>query len=271
LREQGLVEGQNVVIEFALTQTVAQIAEAAADLVQRKVDIIIAAGTPSVFPARDAGGTIPVVFVGTFDPVGTGLVASLSRPGGNITGMTSISGDLAAKRLELAKELVPNLTKVAILVRESSPTAPQYVQQSRSAAQILGLEVQLLSERDPNELEELISSAKGAGVLVLGDDAEFTTHRAPIAEFALKNHLPSIHGFREMVDAGGLISYGASFRDLYVRAASQVRAILQGANPADVPIGQPITFELVLNARTAKALSINVPQNLLSRADEVIE
>jgi putative tryptophan/tyrosine transport system substrate-binding protein len=271
LREQGLIEGQNVLIDFALAPTAAKIPEAAAELVARRVDIIVAAGTPSVFPARDAAGKIPVVFVATFDPVSTGLVASLSRPGGNVTGMTSISGDLVTKRLAVAKELLPDLTKVALLVRGSSPTAPQYVEQSRAVAQSFGIELQVLTARDPNDLEEIIAAAHGANVLMLGDDAEFTAHRLRIAELALKNRLPTVHGLREMVDAGGLMSYGASFGDLYRRAASQVRKILRGANAGDLPIEQPTTFELVLNMRTAKALALAVPPAFLARADEVIE
>jgi len=209
--------------------------------------------------------------VATFDPVATGLVASLARPGGNVTGLTTISGDIVAKRLELTKELLPNVTKLALLVRESSPTTPQYVEQSRSAAQSLGLELKVLAERSPNELDKLIAEAHAAGALVLGDDTEFTTYRAQIAELALKYQVPTVHGLREMVDAGGLASYGASFHDLYRRAASQVRKILRGVKPGDLPIEQPVKFELVLNIRTAKALGVTVPPTLLARTDDVIE
>ena len=271
MREQGLVEGQHFVIEYSLAQSAAQIPDAAAELVRRKVDIIVASGTPSVLPARNAAGQTPVVFVATLDPVATGLVASLARPGRNVTGMTSISGDIIAKRLQLTKELLPNLTRIAILVRESSPTAAQYVQESRTAARTLGVELQILTERNPKDLDGIFVAVQGSSALVVADDAEFTARRAQIAELALRNRLPTVSGLREMVEAGGLMAYGASFGELYRRAASQVRKILQGVNPANLPVEQPTKFEFVLNMRTAKALGLTIPPTLLARADEVIE
>jgi putative ABC transport system substrate-binding protein len=254
-----------------LAQSAAQIPETAVQLARTQPDIIIAAGTPSVFPARDAAGPIPVVFVATFDPVAAGLVPSLARPGGNVTGLTTISGDLVAKRLELIKEFLPTFTKIAILIRESSPTAPQYIQQSRFAAEKLGLELQVLTERHPSDLEKLLVAARASDALVVGDDTEFTTFRTKIAELAITNKVPTIHGLREMVDAGGLIAYGASFHDLYRRAASQVKKILQGVKPGDLPIEQPTKFEFVVNVRTAQALGLKLSPMLLARADEVIE
>jgi putative ABC transport system substrate-binding protein len=271
LREQGLIEGQHFVIEYAIAQNSAQVSKAATDLVDRRVDIIIASGTPSVLPAAKVAGQIPVVFVATLDPVGTGLVTSLARPGRNVTGMTSISGDLIAKRLELIRELLPRLTRVAILVREASPTAAQYVHESQAAARNLGIELQIVSERDPNDLDGIFVALQGSSALVVADDAEFTADRARIAELALKGRLPTISGLKEMVEAGGLVAYGASFGDLYRRAASHVYKILQGVKPADLPVEQPAKFEFVLNMRTAKALGLTVPPTLLSRADEVIE
>jgi putative tryptophan/tyrosine transport system substrate-binding protein len=271
LREQGLVEGQHFVIEYGLAQSAAQIPGAAAELLGRRVDIIVASGTPSVLPARDAVGQIPVVFVATLDPVATGLVASLARPGRNITGMTSVSGDVIAKRLQMIREFVPNLTKVAILVRESSPTAAQYVQESQTAARSLGIELQIETERHPKDLDRIFVAAQGSGAVVVADDAEFTAHRAQIAELALRNRLPTVSGLREMVEAGGLMAYGASFGELYRRAASHVHKILQGANPADLPVEQPTKFEFVINMRTANALGLTIPPSLLVRADEVIE
>src|SRR5215471_4229815 len=259
LREQGLVEGRDYVIEFALAPSARQIREAAAELVRRRVDIVPAAGTPSVFPARDAAGDIPIVFVATFDPVAAGLVPSLARPGANVTGMTTISGDLVAKRLELIKEFLPTFTKIAILIRESSPTAPQYIQQSRFAAEKLGLELQVLTERHPSDLEKLLVAARASDALVVGDDTEFTTFRTKIAELAITNKVPTIHGLREMVDAGGLMAYGASFHDLYRRAAFQVKKILQGVKPGELPIEQASKFELVVNMRTAQALGLKLP------------
>ena len=271
LRQEGLVEGQHFVIDFALAPSATEIAESAAELVRRRPDIIVAAGTPSVFPARDAAGQIPVVFVATFDPVAAGLVTTLARPGSNVTGITTISGDLIAKRLQLTKESLPNVTRIAILVRDSSPTAPQYLKESRAAARDLGLDLQVLTEHHPNDLEKLFAAARGANALVVGDDTEFTTHRVRIAELAIRNQLPNVHGLREMVEASGLMSYGASFHDLYRRAASHVRKILQGVNPGDLPIEQPIKFEFVLNMRTAKVLGLTIPPLVLATADELIE
>jgi putative ABC transport system substrate-binding protein len=271
LRERGLIEGQHFVIEYVLAQSAAKISDAAAELVRRRVDVIVASGTPSVLPARDAAGQIPVVFVATLDPVATGLVASLSKPGGNITGTTSISGDVIAKRLQMTRELLPKLTRIAILVRESSPTAAQYVQESRTAARNLSIELQIETERDPEDLEGIFVAVRGSSALVVADDAEFTALRTRIAELALRSQLPTVSGLREMAEAGGLMAYGASFRELYRRAASQVHKILQGINPADLPVEQPIKFEFVLNMRTAKALGLTVPSSLLALADEVIE
>jgi putative ABC transport system substrate-binding protein len=271
LRERGLIEGQHFVIEYVLAQSAAKISDAAAELVRRRVDVIVASGTPSVLPARDAAGQIPVVFVATLDPVATGLIASLSKPGGNITGTTSISGDVIAKRLQMTRELLPKLTRIAILVRESSPTAAQYVQESRTAARNLSIELQIETERDPKDLEGIFVAVRGSSALVVADDAEFTALRTRIAELALRSQLPTVSGLREMAEAGGLMAYGASFRELYRRAASQVHKILQGINPAELPVEQPIKFEFVLNMRTAKALGLTVPSSLLALADEVIE
>jgi putative ABC transport system substrate-binding protein len=271
LQEQGLVEGRDFVIEYALAQSAAQISETAVQLARSKPDIIVASGTPTVFPARDAAGHIPVVFVTTFDPVATGLVPSLARPGGKVTGFTTISSDLTAKRLEMIKEFFPAFTKVAILVRDSSPTAPEYILQSRFAAEKLGLALQVLTERQPADLEQLIVAARDLDALVLGDDSEFTAFRNKIAELAISNKVPTIHGLREMVDAGGLMAFGPSFHDIYRRAASQVKKILQGVNPGDLPIEQPAKFELVVNVRTARALGLQLSPMLISRADEVIE
>jgi putative tryptophan/tyrosine transport system substrate-binding protein len=271
LREQGYVEDQNYVIEYSLAQSAAQIPEAAAELVRRKVDIIVASGTPSVLPARDAAGPTPVVFVAAIDPVAAGLVASLARPVGNITGMTTISADVTAKRLQMVRQLLPKLTKIALLIRESSPDTAQYVKESETATRNLGIELQIEIERDPKDLEGIFVAVRGVSALVVADDAEFTAHRAQIAELALKNQLPTVFGLREQAEAGGLMAYGPSFEELYRRAASHVYKILQGANIADLPIEQPVKFEFVLNMRTAKALDLTIPPSLLALADEVIE
>jgi ABC-type uncharacterized transport system substrate-binding protein len=271
LRELGLLEGHHFVIEYGLGPSAAQIPDTAVELVRRGVDIIVASGTPSVLPARDVAGQTPVVFVATLDPVATGLVASLAWPGRNITGVTSISGDVIAKRLQIIRELLPRLTRIAVVVHESSPTSAQYVEECQSAARNLGIELQVETARNPKDLEGIFVAVRGSGALVVADDAEFTAHRAQIAELALKNQLPTISGLREMVEAGGLLAYGASFAELYRRAASHVHKILQGVNPADLPVEQPTKFEFVLSLRTAKALGLEVPPTLLARADEVIE
>ena len=271
LRELGYLEGQHFVIDYGLAQSVAQIPDAAAELVRRRVDVIVASGTPSVLPARDAAGQTPVVFVATIDPVAAGLVASLARPDHNITGITSISADIMAKRLQMVRDLLPNLTKVALLVRESSPDTAQYVKESKTAAGNLGIELQIEIERDPKDLEGVFVAARGASALLVADDAEFTAHRGQIAELALKNQLPTISGVRELAGAGGLMTYGPSFDELYWRAAGQVYKILQGVNIADLPIEQPVKFDFVLNMRTATALGLTIPPSLLALADEVIE
>ena len=271
LHELGLVEGQHFVIDFSLAQSAAQIPDAAAELVHRKVDVIVASGIPSVLPARDVAGQTPVVFVAGIDPVAAGLVASLARPGGNITGMTTMSTDVIAKRLQLVRELLPKLTKVALLVRESSPETAQYVKESKTAARDLGIELQIEIERDPKDLEGVFVATRGASALVVADDAEFTAHRTQIAELALKNRLPSVSGVKELAEAGGLMAYGPSFDELYRRAASHVYKILQGVNVADLPIEQPVKFDFVLNMRTAKELGLTIPPSLLALADEVIE
>jgi putative ABC transport system substrate-binding protein len=271
LRELGFIEEKHYVIEFSLAQSASEIPRAAAELAVRRVDVILASGTPSVLPARNAAGSIPVVFVATLDPVATGLIASLAKPGVNLTGMTSISGDLTAKRLQMTKELLPGLSRIAVLVRDTSPTSAQYVEESRNAALELGLELRILTERDPKDIDDIFVRLRGSDALVVADDAEFTAHRDQIAELALKNLLPTVSGLRELAEAGFLMSYGASFAELYRRAASQVRKILQGVNPSILPVEQPTKFEFVLNARTAKALGLNLSSNLLARADEVIE
>ena len=271
MREQHLVEGQHFVIEFGLAQSAAQIPDAAAELVRSKVDVIVASGTPSVFPAREAAGQIPVVFVATIDPVAAGLVASLASPGRNITGMTSISGDVIAKRLQMIREVLPTLTRVALLVRESSPDTSLYVKESQTAARKLGIELQVEIERSPADLEGIFVAARSADALVVADDAEFTALRDQIAAFAFRNKLPTVSGLRELAEAGGLMAYGASFGDLYRRAASHVHKILQGGSPADLPIEQPTKFEFVLNLQTANALGLAIPPSLLALADVVIE
>ena len=271
LRELGYLEGQNITIEYGLARSAAQLPDVAAELVRLKVDVLVASGTPSVLPARNAARTIPVVFVAALDPVATGVAANLARPGGNVTGVTGMHADLTGKRLELLKELLPTLSRIAVLVRATSPSTAQYVKEAELAARTLGAQLQVLSVRDPPDFEGAFSAAQGASALLLVDDAVFTAHRTQIAELALKNRLPTISGFSDVVEAGGLMAYGPHYADLYRRAATHVHKILKGAKPADLPIEQPTKFELVINLKTAKALGLTIPRSVLIRADQVIQ
>ena len=271
LREQGLTEGQNVVIELGLAGSVAQLPDTLVGLMRLNVDVLVASGTSSVLLTREAAGKIPVVFVAAVDPVAMGLVKSLARPGGTVTGITALAEELDGKRLQLLQQLIPNLSSVAFLVRAGSPATPEHTKQVERAAGTLGLRLQVIAARDRNELEKGMSAARGAAALLVVDDSVFTTQRAKIAELALKNRLPTMYGHRDMVRAGGLVAYGPEYGDLYRRAAEYVQKILHGAKPADLPIEQPTKFELVINLKTAKALGLTIPLSLLRRADEVIQ
>ena len=271
LGELGYVEGQNIVIDFALAGDAGQLPNMAAKLVRLKVDVIVASGTPSVLPAKNATRAIPIVFVAAIDPVAAGVTASLARPGGNVTGVTAMHADLIAKRLGLLNELLPKLSKIAVRARATSPATAQYGKEAELAAQTLGVRLQVISVRDPGDLSTALSSIEGGSALVVADDAVFTAHRTRIAELAVKNRLPSAYGFSDMVEAGGLMAYGPHYGDMYRRAATQVDKILKGAQSAALPIEQPTKFELVINLKTAKALGLTIPPSLLVQADQVIE
>ena len=271
LRDLGYVEGKTVVIKYGLAQSPDKLPEVAAELTRLRVDVIVASGVPSVLPAKNATRTIPVVFVSAIDPVSAGVVASLARPGGHVTGLTAIQADLTAKRFELLREIVPRLSRVAILVRATSPETPNIVKESELAARAIGAALQVLTLREPHELDVTLSKAHDSSALFQSDDAVFTAHRAQIAEFALKKRLPLVSGLREVTEAGGFISYGAHLGDLHRRAALYVDKILKGAKPADLPVEQPTKFELVINLKTAKALGLTIPPALRERADELIQ
>jgi putative ABC transport system substrate-binding protein len=271
LRELGYVEGQTFTIEYGLARNATQLPELAAELVRRKVDVLLASGTPSVLPAKNATHTIPVVFVAAIDPIATGVVTSLARPGGNITGVTAVHADVTGKRLELLKELLPKLSRVALLVRATSPASAQYVKEAGLAAQTLGMQLKVLTVNEPSDFEGAISAAQDSSALLVVDDAVLTTHRDRIAELALKNRIPTMYGLSEMVVVGGLMAYGPHYGNMYYRAADQVHKILKGAKPADLPVEQPMRFELVINLKTAKTLGLSIPQSMLIRADRVIE
>ncbi len=271
LREAGYIEGQSASIDYALAESAAQLPAVAAELVRRKVDVIIASGTPSVPAAKDATSTIPIVFIASIDPVGTGVVASLARPGGNITGLAGVHADLMGKRLEIVRETVPKLSRVALLSHAANPGNAQYVKQAQDAARTLGVQLLLVAVRDASDFERVFSEARGAGAMIQLDDVIFTSHRKQIVELSIRSQLPVMYGFREFVDAGGLMAYGPDFPDLYRRAAFLVDRILKGTKPADLPIEQPTKFELVINLKAAKALGLTVPPSLLLRADQVID
>jgi putative tryptophan/tyrosine transport system substrate-binding protein len=271
LRRLGYVEGQNIVIEYGIAESVEELPRLAADLIRRNIDILIASGTPAVVPARNATQTIPAVFIAALDPVATGVVASLARPGGNVTGLTALFADLTGKRLELLKEVFPSLSSVAFLSRATNPGHEQYVKEAEVAARKLNVQVQTISVKGPDHLEEAFRTAERAEAVVQIDDAMFTAHRRELVRLALLHRLPGIYGPREFVDLGGFAALGPSYSDLYLRAATYIDRILKGAKPADLPVEQPTKFELVINLQTAKALGITIPPTLLARADEVIE
>jgi putative ABC transport system substrate-binding protein len=272
LRDLGYVEGKSIVLEVRFTdRNPEKLSELAAELLRLNVDVIVASGTPAALAARNLTRTVPIVVVGVNDPVGTGLVRELSRPGGNITGLTNQTPDLAMKRVQLLKELIPKLARLAVL---GDPTHPAYASQVKTletGVRALGGQLEVIAVRGPNEFEAAFKIARHSQALLQLDDVLLTTHRAKLLELTAQNRLPAIYGFREFVDAGGLMAYGVNFPDMYRRAANYVDKILKGAKPADMPVEQPTKFELVINLKTAKALGLTIPPALLLRADQVIE
>jgi putative tryptophan/tyrosine transport system substrate-binding protein len=273
LRELGWIEGRTVAIEYRWAEgRTERAAEIAAEFVQRKVDVIVTAGTAFVVAAKQATSVIPIIFAAAGDPVGTGLVASLARPGGNITGLSIQQPDVAAKRLELLREVVPSLGRLAILGNVGGPAVVLDMREVQAAARTLGLDVIKLEIRRGEDIAPAFEAVKGrADALYVCIDPLVNTHRIRINTLALAARLPTMHAPREYVEAGGLMSYGPNIPDLYWRAAGYVDKILRGAKPADIPVEQPTKFDLVINLTTAKALGLEVPPMLLARADEVIE
>jgi putative ABC transport system substrate-binding protein len=274
LRERGYVEGQDVVVEYRWAQgKYERFPELIHDLLRLKVDVIVTAGTPAALAVKRATTTVPLVMIAVGDPVGTGLVASLARPGGNITGLTSIGADLEGKRLEILREVVPKLSHMAVLWNPASPFQVIAEKEVRAAAQTLQLKVLSLGVRAAEELDaafEAIVKARPGALVVLADRL-FLHDRARIVAFATQHRLPGVYAYRELVEAGGLMSFGPSYADMHRRAATYVDKILKGAKPADLPIGQPTKFELVINLKTAKSLGLTIPPSLLARADQIIE
>jgi putative tryptophan/tyrosine transport system substrate-binding protein len=271
LRELGYIEGENIRIEYGLADRADQLPSAAAQLVRRNVDVLLASGTPPVPVAKSATQTIPIVFVASIDPVATGIVASLARPGGNVTGFVGIHSDLMGKRLQLLREAVQRLSRVAVLSHATNPGNVQYIREAELAGRALGVQLQFLAVRDARDFERVFGEARGGSAIIQLDDVIFTSHRRQVVELAVRHQLPAMYGFKEFVHAGGLMSYGPDYPDLYRRAASYLDRIFRGAHPADLPIEQPTKFELVINLKTAKALGLMISPSLLARADEVIQ
>ena len=275
LRELGYVEGRNLVIErrYPPEGKVDRLPELAAELVRLNVDVIVAAGSLTPHAARQATTTVPIVMTNHADPVGSGLVASLAAPGGNITGLSLLTTELLGKQLEILKEAVPRLIRVAVLWNPTSQTHPRLLGEGEPAARTLGLQLQRVPARGLDDYEQAFSAiaeARANALLVLGDPI-YWYHRTRIAELATKARLPTMFAQGEHVEAGGLMSYGAGLRDLFRRAATYVDNVLKGARPADLPVEQPTRFELVINLKTAKALGLAISPALLARADEAIE
>ncbi|MGZ3318796.1 MAG: ABC transporter substrate-binding protein, partial [Isosphaeraceae bacterium] len=274
LRELGWIEGQNIVIEYRFADgRLDRLPALAAEVVRLKVDIIAASPTPAALAAKNATGTIPIVFTSVPDPVGLGLVASLARPGGNVTGLTySVGFNIFGKDLELLKEAVPKARRVAVLSNPASPSQPLTMREITDAARSLGLPLLLLEARGPGDFDGAFAAMakERVGALFVVTDPAFIPHRARLAELTTKNRLPSIFTQREDAEAGALMSYGPSLSDIYRRAATYVDKILKGAKPADLPVEQPTKFELVINLKTARAIGLTLPQSLVQRADEVI-
>ena len=273
LRELGWIEGRTVAIEYRWGEEIPErYAAIAAEFIRLKVDVIVTAGTVPATAAKRATAAIPVVFAAAGDPIGAGLVASLARPGGNVTGLSVQQSDSAAKRLELLRELVPNLRRLAILIHVGNPATALDRDAVAAAAGTLGLDVVMAEVRHPDDIAPAIAAAKDrADALYVTPDPLLNTDRALIGKLAIEARLPAICGIREYVEAGALASYGPHIPDLFRRAAEYVDKILHGAKPADIPVEQPTKFALSINLATAKALGLRVPESFLVRADEVIE
>jgi putative ABC transport system substrate-binding protein len=276
LRGLGYVEGKNLFIDYRFAEgRFDRLPDLAAELVRLKVDIIVTIPTQATAAAKKATETIPIVMIsGGVDPVGLGLVASLAHPGGNVTGLSyGASPKIFSKGLELLKEIVPKVRRVAILSNPAGPVQPLIIRELNVAAPSLGVQLQLLEVRGPDEFDGAFATMakERVGALLVVSDSLFNLHRTRLADLAARSRLPAAYGTRDLVDVGGLMSYGPSLRDLSRRAATYVDKILKGAKPGDLPVEQPTKFELVINLKTAKALGLTIPQSLLLRADQVIE
>jgi len=274
MREIGYVEGKDFVIEGRFAEGQYQrISGLATELVRMKVDVIVAWGTPASIAAAQATSTLPIVILSVTDPVGSGLATSLARPGRNITGVSNLSRDLSGKLLELLIQVVPGISRIAALRNPLNSSSALHLNETEAAARELGVELQLVEARTPEDLEgafAAIRRGRARGVVVL-TDAMFIGQRRRIADLAMKSRLPTVFARRENAEGGGLMSYGPSLSDQFRRAATYVDKILKGASPTDLPVEQPTKFELVGNLKTAKALGLTIPPSVLGRADDVIQ
>ena len=270
LREWGYVDGSNVVIEFRIGR-VDQLPQLAEELVRLKVDVIVASAAPSALAAKKATTSVPIVFVNVFDPVELGLVPSLARPGENITGLAFSSADLAGKRLELLREVVPKLRRVAMLWHSDNPGNLVQLKGAEVAARTLGMQFERVAVRGTGDFDAGFKAMRAVDGLLQANAPLFTTHRTRLVGLAAKSRLPVMYGQSGYVEVGGLMSYGPNIPDQNRRAATYVDKILKGAKPADLPVEQPTKFELAINGRTAKALGLTIPPSLLLRADQVVE
>ena len=274
LRELGYLEGKNILIEqrYAKGQS-DKLPELVAEFVRVKADVIVVTGDPAAHAAKKATRAIPIVIVTSPDPVGTGLIASLAHPGGNVTGLSDFHGGVVTKRLELLKDVAPLASRIAVLLNPANPSNPIQLKDIQAAAPAFRVTLISLEVKGPDDIDPAFTTIvkeRSGALLVLGDRL-FATNQTQIIELAVKNRLPTIYSQRLYVEAGGLMSYGANFTDQYRRAATYVDKILKGAKPADLPVEQPTKFELVINLKTAKQIGLTIPQSVLYRADKVIK
>jgi putative ABC transport system substrate-binding protein len=273
LSELGYIEGKTLVVEYRYADGKSErLPDLATELSRLKVNVIVTGGPTATRPAKKATSTIPIVMAQDTDPVGNGFVASLARPGGNITGLSNYHPDLSGKQLELLKEIVPGIVRVAVLENSKEPGNAQALKETKLAGAALKLNLQYLDVRDPQDIETAFHAAtkQRADALLVLSSPIATSHRKQVARLAIKNRLPTMYQVSESVEAGGLLTYGVSTADLWRRSATYVDKILKGAKPAELPVEQPIKFELVINLKTAKQIGLTIPPNVLARADRVI-
>jgi len=274
LREHGYEEGRNIVIEYRWADgKYERFPALVAELIAAKVEVIVTAGTPAALAMKKATTTVPLVMVAVGDPVGTGLVPSLARPGANLTGLSSVAPDLEGKRLQLLREVVPTLSHVAMFINSLNPFHVSSMRQARAAAQTMGIKLQLHDIRKSEDLDDAFAAIRKErpdAVLILADRV-FLHNRERMIDFTKEQRLPNVNAYKELVEVGGLMSYGPSYEDMHKRAAIYVDKILKGAKPADLPIEQPSKFTFIVNLKAAKALGVTVPSQLLGLADELID